>query len=408
MATAGKPVRPDLAAQAEQLREKEERLRLAMDAANMGAWDWDFATGEVHWSGDQEKLFGLAPGTFDGTFAAFRALVHPDDHDAMQARMAAALEQRRTIQRDEFRIVRPDGSIRWIAANGRIYYDHEGRPLRMIGVNLDVTDSKHAEEAIRESEKMAATGRLAATIAHEINNPLAAVTNLLYLIEHHAALDANVRVFAEMASEELRRMSHIVKQTLAFHRQADAPTAVSVTDILENVLVFHERSTAGADVQVVRRFEGEHECEGFAGELRQVFSNLLLNAVQAVEGRGTVAVHVYPSRLWRGEGRRGTRVVIADNGHGIRREDRPHIFEPFFTTKAGKGTGLGLWVAAGIIRKHFGTIRVATSDMGPHTGTAVSVFLPALRPGTGTVEAARKQAMATRRAIQMRLRFSGR
>jgi PAS domain S-box-containing protein len=396
------------AAASQRLRENEERLRLAMDAASMGAWDWDFASGQVHWSGDQEKLFGLTPGTFDGTFEGFGARVHPQDYAAMQARMAACVAKKRPRHRDEFRIVRTDGSVRWIVANGRIYYDEQGRPTRMIGVNLDVTESKHAEEAIRESEKLAATGRLAATIAHEINNPLASVTNLLFLIEEHPSLDETVRAYATMAAEELGRMSHIVKQTLAFHRQSDVPTPISVTDLVENVLTFHERGMTAGDIRFIRRFEGENECEGYAGELRQVISNLLLNAVQAVAGEGRVAVHIYPSRLWSSEeAPRGTRIVVADNGSGIRPQDRAHIFEPFFTTKQGKGTGLGLWVAAGIVRKHNGYIRIVSADRGPRAGTTVSLFLPAPRVVDSlSVEAARRELLATRRSVQMRLRFS--
>jgi PAS domain S-box-containing protein len=395
---------------AERLRENEERLRLAMDAASMGAWDWDFSTGEVHWTGDQEKLFGLTPGTFDGTFEAFGARVHPQDYAAMQARMAAAVAKKRTRHRDEFRIVRADGSVRWMVTNGRIYYDEQGRATRMIGINLDVTESKHAEEAIRESEKLAATGRLAATIAHEINNPLASMTNLLFLIEQHPSLDEAVRAYAVMAAQELQRMSHIVKQTLAFHRQSDVPTPISITDLVENVLTFHERGVTAGSVRFTRRFEGEQECEGYAGELRQVISNLLLNAVQAVEGQGKVAVHIYPSRLWSSDDApRGTRIVIADNGSGIRPQDRAHIFEPFFTTKPGKGTGLGLWVAAGIIRKHNGAIRIATAGRGSHAGTTVSLFLPSPKAAAdASVEALRRELLATRRSVQMRLRFSNR
>lgn len=398
------------AAASERLRENEERLRLAMDAASMGAWDWDFATGQVHWSGDQEKLFGLAPGTFDGTFESFGSRVHPQDYPVMQTRMAAALAKKRTRHRDEFRIIRPDGSVRWMVTNGRIYYDENGSPTRMIGINLDVTESKHAEEAIRESEKLAATGRLAATIAHEINNPLASMTNLLFLIEQHPSLDETVRAYAVMAAEELRRMSHIVKQTLAFHRQSDVPMPISITDLVENVLAFHERGMSVGDVRFIRRFEGEHECEGYAGELRQVISNLLLNAVQAVESSGRIVVHIYPSRLWSSDDAlRGTRIVIADNGSGIRAQDREHIFEPFFTTKQGKGTGLGLWVAAGIIRKHNGHIRITSADHGSHAGTTVSLFLPAPKAfDNSSVEAARRELLATRRSVQMRLKFSNR
>jgi signal transduction histidine kinase len=213
-----------------------------------------------------------------------------------------------------------------------------------------------------------------------------------------------------MAAEVLRRMSHIVKQTLAFHRQSDVPTPISITDLVENVLAFHERGMAAAAVTFTRRFEGEHECEGYAGELRQVISNLLTNAVQAVEGAGKIVVHIFPSRLWSSDDRvRGTRIVIADNGSGIRAQDRAHIFEPFFTTKQGKGTGLGLWVAAGIVRKHNGQIRITSTQRGQHAGTTVSLFLPAPKAvENSSVDAARRQLLATRRSVQMRLRFSNR
>ncbi len=405
---AGDGPSSEVAIAAQRFREDGERLRLALEAAGMGAWDWDFASGEVHWSGDQEKLFGLAPGTFNGTFQGFLSHIHPDDLAVTQARMAGAVAQRRSNHRDEFRIIRADGSMRWMVANGRIYYDGEGRPVRMIGVNVDVTESKHAEEALRESERLAATGRLAATIAHEINNPLASVTNLLYLIEQHPSLDETVRAYTHMATEELRRMSHIVKQTLAFHRQSEAPLPLSVTDLMDNVLGFLERGAASGEVTLVRRFEGEHECEGYPGELRQVFSNLLLNAVQALEGSGTIVVHIYPCRLWSGDGTgRGTRVVIADNGGGIRPQDRLHLFEPFFTTKQGKGSGIGLWVASGIVRKHRGTIRILSSTHGRHTGTTVALFLPAAATDAEKEEM-RKKMMAERRSVQMRLRFTAR
>ncbi|MGI9101971.1 MAG: two-component system sensor histidine kinase NtrB [Terriglobales bacterium] len=357
-------------------QENDERLRLAMDAAGMGAWDWDLKSGHVTWTGDQELLYGLQPGTFDQDFSTFLSLVHPDDMAAMQARMDAAVAERKLRHRDEFRIVRPDGSIRWMVANGRIFYDEQGNAVRMIGVNMDVTDRKYAEEALRQTEKLAATGRLAATIAHELNNPLASVTNLLYILGNHAGLAEEAKSYVTMAQQELARVSYIVRQTLSFHRQSEFPVALSLTELLDTLLPLLEARSRGRSIRIERRFEGEHITVGFPAELRQVFSNLLINAVEASKTNGLIVVHVFPSRRWNKQPEIGTRVIIADNGVGISLEHRRHILEPFFTTKGDKGSGLGLWVTAGIIEKHGGSLRMTSSTTPGRTGTTFSVFLP--------------------------------
>ena len=363
------------------LRDTQERLRLAMEAASMGAWDWDLESNRVVWSGDQELLFGIAAGQFDGTFDSFARHVHPEDIDGLQQRMREAVEAGRHHHRDEFRILLPDGNARWMLANGRIYYDESGRAVRMIGINMDITERKRAEEALRQSERLAATGRLAAAIAHELNNPLASVTNLLYILESHTGPDDPARSYIKMGQEELARMARIVHQTLAFHRQPDSAVPVTLSELLSSVISLLQPRLRAHNVELVLRIEGDAVITGFPAELRQLFSNLLVNACDAVGDRGIVTVHAYPSRRWCAPGDEGVRVVVADTGPGIPAEIRKRMWEPFFTTKGAKGSGLGLWVCAGIIAKHGGAIQLASSTRPPRNGTAFSIFFPGVVKG---------------------------
>jgi two-component system, NtrC family, sensor kinase len=241
----------------------------------------------------------------------------------------------------------------------------------------DISERKRTEEALRVTEKLATTGRMAATIAHEINNPLEAVTNLLYLIGHHPALNDTIKGYAAMAEQELARVTHITRQTLGFYRRSETPTEISLTEILESVLSIYSRRFESGGITVVRKYRFDEPIQGFSGEIRQVFSNLLINAIEAVKESGRIVLHVSSWQDWSRRGEVcGVRVAIADNGSGIPSERRGHIFEPFFTTKGEKGTGLGLWVSHGIVRKHGGMIRMRSRSEGEATGTCFTVFLP--------------------------------
>ncbi len=247
---------------------------------------------------------------------------------------------------------------------------------RMLTVRLrDITERVRTENVLRLNEKLAATGRLAATIAHEINNPLESVTNLIFLLQYHDGLDDTARQYVNTAASELARVVHIARQTLGFYRDTSAPVPVRISGLLQDVLDLYSRKAANREIQVEPQFEYDAVVEGFPGELRQIFSNLVANAIEAIGRRGKLRIHVHRSHLWR-NGREGVRITIADNGPGISSECRQRIFEPFFTTKSEKGTGLGLWVARGIVQKHGGAISVHTSTRFGHSGTAFAVFLP--------------------------------
>ena len=240
----------------------------------------------------------------------------------------------------------------------------------------DITERKRAEAALRLNEKLAATGRLAASIAHEINNPMSSVTNLLYLLDTHAGLDPKARQYVTMARQELSRISHIVKQMLGFYRESPKPVPVNLCDVVDNVIDLFRHKLTAVGVTVTRDLSCHTEVQAFPGEMRQVFTNLVGNAIEAVGPGGKLHLRVSAGRDWH-DGRPGIRVLVADNGPGIRPEHRPHLFEPFFTTKGEKGTGLGLWVTYSIVRKHNGLIRVRSSVRPGRTGTAFTVFIPA-------------------------------
>ncbi len=249
---------------------------------------------------------------------------------------------------------------------------------------FDIEERMRTEEYLRRSERLAATGRLAATIAHEINNPLEAVTNLIYLLANDPKLDPQLRDYAEIAQTEISRVAHITKQTLAFHRDASLPIRVNLGDLMESVLYLFSRQLKAKQIHVHTELEFSGDVVGFPNELRQVISNIFENAIEASQDSGKVRLRVYPSHEFMNSSKPGVRIVIADDGQGIRREDSQKIFEPFFTTKGEKGTGLGLWVCQGIVHKHGGFIRMRSSTLARHSGTVFSIFLP-LRNGKTNV-----------------------
>ncbi len=288
----------------------------------------------------------------------------------------------------EYRAVAASGRQLWLRLIVYAVRDDAGTVQQLRGLLVDVTERRQSEAALRVSERLAATGRLAATIAHEINNPMAAVTNLLYLLQNDSHLDGTARHYAQLAQEELARMAHITRQMLGFYRESARAVPVSLTELLDSVLDLYQRRIQNAGVTVERRYAETPVVPVFPGEIRQVFSNILLNALDAVPPQGRITLHLFGTRDWAQPDRHGVRIIFADNGPGIRPEILRRLFEPFFTTKGQKGTGLGLWVSQGIVQKHHGRIRVHSVRASGRSGTVFSIFLPrasgASAAGAGT------------------------
>lgn len=260
--------------------------------------------------------------------------------------------------------------------------------VRWVGaIAVEATERKRAEETLRKTEKLAAAGRLAASIAHEINNPLESVTNLLYLLRHQPSLDREAIAYADLAQQEISRVSEITQQTLRFYRQSTLPAVANTAELLDSVLSLYMGRFSTLQIEVSRKVGPDVDLFCFAGELRQLFANLVGNAVDAMVQGGHLRVSVRRSRSWV-DGGPGIRVFIADTGSGMTTETRTRIFEPFFTTKE-TGTGLGLWVSGEIIAKHNATLRVysRTGEAGRASGTVFMLFFPESGVEVGAVSA---------------------
>jgi signal transduction histidine kinase len=253
--------------------------------------------------------------------------------------------------------------------------EQDGLVSGIIVLGIDVTDAKRSEQLLLQSEKLNAVGRLASSIAHEINNPLESVTNLIYLAKK-AAVNPKTQEYLATAEIELRRVSAIANQTLQFHRQSPKPGPVTVTSIIDATLPLYQGRISNARVQIERRDRARRPVTCLDGEIRQVLSNLIGNAIDAMAQKDRrLLIRSRESTEWR-TGRRGVSLTVADTGSGITTDTIARIFEPFFTTKGNKGTGLGLWISREIIERHRGSLKVRSRHATHGSGTVFILFLP--------------------------------
>ncbi|HWG21282.1 MAG TPA: ATP-binding protein [Terracidiphilus sp.] len=353
----------ELRVREEQYRMRAELLDLATEAITVRGLD-----GTLHfWNPGAETLYGWKR----------EEVLGKDMHSLLQTVFPVPVEEIETMLREQKRwqgnlIQKTRNGTEIVVASCKTM-NHEGNAV--LEVNRDITAQLQAEEKLRETEKLAAMGRVAGIIAHEINNPLAAITNTLYLVRNHPSLDDTARHFADVAEQELQRVSHITRQTLSFYRESKQPIPVNVPELLDDVLELQDRSLKSNRIRLSKRYLSAPVVHGFPVELRQVFLNLVGNAVQAMPSGGTLGVHVREVTDWSRQ-RRGTAISILDTGVGIHPDDAKRLFQPFFSTKSTKGTGLGLWISRGIVQKYDGVLSCRTFHGRNGNVTCFRVFLP--------------------------------
>jgi two-component system CheB/CheR fusion protein len=330
------------------------------------------------WNAGAERLFGYTQREAIGqpvTLLIPPARANEEPAILERIRRGEHIEQYESIRR------RKDGRLIDVSLTISPIIDGHAQIVGASKIARDITERKLAERALIKSEKLAAAGRLAATLAHEINNPLQAVTNLMSLLGKSPGLAAQEQAYAAMAEDELRRVVHLTQQSLSFYRESTYPVAVNVEEVLDSVVNLYVKRLEIEKITVVRRYRSEATTiNSYPGEIRQVFSTLLVNAMEATNGGGTISIRTYKSSRMKIFPAQGVRVSIVDNGVGIPAHDTASIFEPFFTTKGEQGTGLGLWVANGIISRLGGSIQMRSSVGRGKSGTCFSIFLPKQAP----------------------------
>jgi len=319
------------------------------------------------WNRGAERLYGYT--AVEAVGAPVLILVPSDRRDEAERNQhmllrGESVEPYKTERRHK------DGTLVPVLLTVSPLRSREGKIVGASAITRNISEQKRSEEAVRRSDKLATAGRLAASIAHEINNPLEAVLNLLYLARNDPHRAGQ---YLEMAEQEVVRVARLAQSTLGFVRDSSSPGPMDAARIMDEVLDFYAHQLHAKQIDVTRRYRGSAQISGYSGEIRQLLTNLLMNAADAVNHDGTIQVRV--AHQWSG-GNEGVRITLSDNGSGIPADALRRIFEPFYSTKQDAGTGLGLWVSRGIVERHGGSIRVRSRITGLHRGTVFSIFLP--------------------------------
>ncbi len=351
---------------AAEIQKIEDRLKLITTTTDIGTWYCDLPFDVLEWSTKTKEHFWL-PADARVTIDTFYERIHPEDRERTRQAIELSIADKALYDID-YRTISMDGQIKWIRAIGRGFYDAE-QPTRFDGVTVDQTARRKAEDTLRRTERLATAGRLAATVAHEVNNPLETVTNLLFLCQTDPKATEQIRSRLKLADEELRRVAHIVRQTLGFYRDTSIRRDTNFSQLILDVVDLFKKRFYDKGVTLTANVGDSIHAFIMPDGIRQVVANFLSNALDACSSGAEVILSVKNVE---------DQVIfeISDTGSGIKPQNLAHLFEPFFTTKSDVGTGLGLWVSNSIIEKHGGKISVQTNTDPQRHGTTFSIAVP--------------------------------
>ena len=355
------------------LEEAALRLAAIVESSDDAIASKDLNGYITSWNRSAERLFGYTAEEIVGkhiTLIIPPELHHDEDMILSKIRRAEKIDHFETIR------LHKNGERIEVSLTISPIKDDNGKVIGAAKIIRNITETNKIERALRTTEKLAAAGRMAATVAHEINNPLEAVTNLVYLAKRDLAKNERVAGYLELAGRELDRVAHITRQTLGFYRDTSSPVKLNVTQTLDDLLLLYEKRFESRHITVVKQYDDGLEITALAGEIRQAFSNLITNAIDAMPEGGTLTLRATQWHDWSSPHSHGVRITVLDTGSGIEPRHRKNIFQPFFTTKSDVGTGLGLWITRGILEKHHGSIRMKSRTGQTGHGTAFSIFLP--------------------------------
>lgn len=360
----------------EKKKNDEARFRLAtiVDSADDAIISKDLNGIIKTWNEAAHKIFGYTADEMIGQSILRlipEALHYEEDEILRKLRAGQRIEHYETRRR------RKNGETIDVSVSISPIRDEIGAIIGASKIARDISDKKQLERLLLQAEKLAATGRMAAAIAHEINNPLEAVMNVIYLARKYSSKDPRVHDLLLTAEGELERVAHIARQTMGYYKDTGASTEIHIHDLLENVLTVYNPKMLSIGVAVDSRFDDLQKILVSKGEMLQVFSNVIANAIDAMPQGGVLGLSAQKVSHAIGD---GIQVVIHDNGIGIKQENLARLFEPFFSTKGDLGTGIGLWVASQLVERRGGQITIASSNAPKNSGTTVTVFLPFAAP----------------------------
>jgi len=324
------------------------------------------------WNPGAERMFGYREEEMIGQ--SISKVIPPEVLEDEDRIMAAVARGERTQHVETLRHHK-NGEVIEVSLTVSPVREGNGRILGVASISRNITQSKRVERALHVSERLASVGRLAATIAHEINNPLEAVTNLIFLAQNCTA-EQDIYEFLDQAQRELARVALLTKQTLGFYRENKGASPVTLGELVSPLVSVFSARARNKAIRIETEIRQNPTIYAIAGEIRQLFANLLNNSIDAVKDGGLIKIRLSATTERSGAQRAGVRLTVADTGTGIPKEAQDKLYEPFFTTKEDIGTGLGLWVTSSVIKKHKGSIRVRSSVTPGRSWTAFSVFLP--------------------------------